>query len=198
MTNAVLAKLRALVTGASVEECQLCAQVLSGEHEHLLEVDARRLHCACLSCAESVGHERCPRGARYLRVQRRAVRLSGILIDDARWAELRVPVGLAFFTTRSRTGEVIATFPGRAGIIESFVPLKAWSALEQQFPVLKGVQPDVEALLVRRTSRHHDYFQVSADLCFELAELLRGATSTATSSELRVVQRFFEGLEAAP
>jgi Family of unknown function (DUF5947) len=198
MTNAVLAKLRALVTGASVEECQLCAQVLTGEHEHLLEVEARRLHCACLSCARALGHDPCPRAARYLRVQRRAARLSGVLIDDARWAELRVPVGLAFFTTRSRTGEVIATFPGRSGIIESFVPLKAWSALEQQFPVLKGVQPDVEALLVRRTSRHHDYFQVSADLCFELAELLRGVASTASSGELRVVQRFFERLEPAP
>jgi Family of unknown function (DUF5947) len=196
MTNAVLAKLRAFVTGASVEECQLCTQVLDGEHEHLLDVDARRLHCACRSCAQTVGQD--PRGARYLRVQRRAARLSGVLIDDARWAELRVPVGLAFFTTRSRTGEVIATFPGRAGIIESFVPLKAWSALEQQFPVLKGVLPDVEALLVRRTSRQHDYFQVSADLCFELAELLRGAASTASSGELRVVQRFFERLESAP
>jgi hypothetical protein len=104
-------------------------------------------------------------------------------------------VGLAFFTTRSRTGEVVATFPGRAGLIESFVPLKAWSALERRFAVLKSILPDVEALLVRRSLRHHDYFQVSIDHCYELASVLRGAEAPLSSPELAVVQAFFTRLE---
>jgi hypothetical protein len=194
MTNAVLAKLRAFVTGAPIEECELCAQAISVEHEHLLEPDARRVFCACKQCAVLFSQEQQRSSPRYLRVQRRVARLHGIDIDDAMWAELGVPVGLAFFTVRSRTGEVVATFPGRASIIETFVPLRAWSELERRFTMLKGILPDVEALLVRRSSRHHDYFQLSVDHCFELSKLLRGS-DTLASPELAVVQAFLARLD---
>jgi hypothetical protein len=195
MPNAVLAKLRAFVTGTAVEECELCAQSIAADHEHLLELDARRVFCACPACAALFAQEEQRQGPRYLRVDRRAARLHELSIDDVTWAELAVPVGLAYFTMRSRTGEVVATFPGRAGIIESFVPLKAWSALERRFPVLRRILPDVESLLVRRTSRHQDYFQVSVDHCFELSSLLRGAETPISSPELAAVQSFFARLE---
>jgi len=195
MTNAVLAKLRAFVSGTPVEECELCAEAISAEHEHLLEPDARRVFCACGACAQLFVEEHRQKGARYLRVDRRASRLAELEFDDGVWAELSVPVGLAFFTMRSRTGEVVATFPGRAGLIESFVPLKAYSELERRFPVLKGILPDVEALLVRRSLRHQDYFRVSIDHCYELAGLLRGADAPLSSPELAVVQAFFTRLD---
>jgi hypothetical protein len=195
MTNAVLAKLRSFVTGTAVEECELCAGAIAGEHEHLLEPDARRVLRACLSCVQLLAEEQRQLGARYLRVQRRAARLSDLFFDDAAWAELSVPVGLAFFTTRSRTGEVVVTFPGRAGLIEAFVPLKAWSDLERMFPALRRIAPDVEALLVRRTLRHQDYFQVSIDHCYELSALLRSSETPLSSPELGAVQAFFERLE---
>ena len=194
MTNAVLAKLRSFVTGTLVEECELCAQAIAGEHEHLLEPDARRVLRACLACVQLLAEEQRQLGARYLRVPRRAARLSDVFLDDAIWAELSVPVGLAFFTTRSRTGEVVATFPGRAGLIEAFVPLKAWSDLERMFPVLKRIAPDVEALLVRRTLRHQDYFQVSIDHCYELSGVLRSSEAPLPSPELGAVHAFFERL----
>ena len=194
MTNAVMAKLRAFVTRSSVEECELCADAISVEHEHLLEPDARRVFCACGACARLLSQEQQRQGARYLRVERRAARLDELHIDDGTWADLGVPVGLVFFTTRSRTGEVVATFPGRAGIIESFAPLKVWSELERRFPVLKGILPDVEALLVRRSSRHQDYLQVSIDHCYELSGLLRSSDAPLSSPELAVVQAFFERL----
>ncbi len=195
MTNAVLAKLRAFVTGTAVDECELCAESISGEHEHLLELDARRVFCACGACAALFSQEQQRQGPRYLRVDRRVARLQGLDIDDATWSDLAVPGGLAFFTVRSRSSEVVATFPGRAGIIESFVPLKAWSALERRFPVLRRMQPDVEALLVRRTSRHKDYFQVSVDHCYELSSLLREAEAAGASPELSAVQSFFVRLD---
>ena len=77
MTNAVLAKLRAFVTGTAIEECELCAETISVEHEHLLEPDARRVFCACTSCAALFSEEQQRQGARYLRLQRRAARLVG-------------------------------------------------------------------------------------------------------------------------
>ena len=195
MTNAVLAKLRAFVTGVPVEECELCAESISVEHEHLLEPDARRVFCACQACAALLSQEQQRQGARYLRVERRAARLHELDIDDSSWADMGVPVGLAFFSVRARTGEVVATFPGRAGIIESFVPLKAWSELERRFPLLKEIQPDVEALLARRTARHQDYFQVSIDHCYELSDLLRSADAPLSSPELAVVHGFFARLD---
>lgn len=195
MTNAVLAKLRAFVTGTPIEECELCAEAISVEHEHLLEPEARRVFCACPACAALFAQEQQRQGARYLRVDRRAARLHDVDIDDDTWSNLGVPVGLAFFTTRSRTGEVVATFPGRAGIIESYVPLKTWSDLEHRFPLIKGVLPDVEALLVRRTARHQDYFQVSIDHCYELSGLMRASDAPLSSPELSVVQTFFGQLE---
>lgn len=195
MTNAVLAKLRAFVTGTPVVECELCAESITLEHEHLLEQDARRVFCACQACASLFSQEQQRQGPRYLRLERRAARLLELDFDDLIWADLGVPVGLAYFTTRSRSGEVVATFPGRAGIIESFVPLKTWSALERRFPVIKGILPDVEGLLVRRSGRHHDYFQVSIDHCYELAGLLRAAESPLMSLDLAAVQSFFSELE---
>jgi hypothetical protein len=195
MSNAVLAKLRAFVTGTPAEECELCAEAISVEHEHLLEPEARRVFCACPACAALFAQEQHRHGARYLRVDRRAARLHEVDIDDDTWSELGVPVGLAFFTTRSRTREVVATFPGRAGIIESYVPLKTWAALEHRFPRILGVLPDVEALLVRRTVRHQDYFQVSIDHCYELSSLMRAADAPLSSPELSVVQNFFAKLE---
>jgi hypothetical protein len=195
MPNAVLARLRAFVTGTPVEECELCAEMISVEHEHLLERDARRVFCACPACAALFAKEQQRQGARYLRVERRAARLHQVDIDDDTWSELGVPVGLAFFTTRSRSGEVVATFPGRAGIIESYVPLKTWGALEHRFPCILGVLPDVEALLVRRTLRHQDYFQVSIDHCYELSGLMRACDAPLSSPELGVVQNFFAKLE---
>jgi hypothetical protein len=194
MTNAVMAKLRAFVTGTSLEECELCADVISVEHEHLLEPEARRVLCACAACAQLLSQEQERQGARYLRVERRAARLDELSIDDGTWSDLGVTAGLAFFTMRSKTGEVVATFPGRAGIVESFVPLKTWSELERRFPVLKGILPDVEALLVRRSSRHQDYLQVSIDHCYELSGLLRSSEAPVSSPELAVVQGFFERL----
>lgn len=191
MTNAVLAKLRAFVKGTPLEECELCAQSISLDHEHLLEPEARRVFCACPACAALFSQDQLRQGARYLRVQRRAARLSEVDIDDATWVELGVPVGLAFFTTRSRTGEVVATFPGRAGIIESFVPLRVWNELEHRYPAIKSVLPDVEALLVRRTLRQRDYYQVSIDHCYELSGLLRAAETPHASPELAPVQSYF-------
>ena len=46
MTNAVLAKLRSFVTGTPVEECELCAEAIAMEHEHLLRKKVR-VTCAC-------------------------------------------------------------------------------------------------------------------------------------------------------
>lgn len=195
MTNAVLAKLRALMTGAATAECELCACSIPTEHAHLLELEARRLVCACPECASLYAREQQRQAPRFLRVERRAVRVPELDFDDHTWADLGVTAALAFFTTRQRTGEVVATFPGRAGLIESFVPLRVWGDLERRYPVLKAILPEVEALLVRRTSRHREAFRVSIDHCYELSSLFRSAEAPITHPDVPSVQAFFARLE---
>jgi hypothetical protein len=198
MTNAVLAKLRALMTGAVASECELCACSMPTEHAHLLELEARRLVRACPDCASLHAREQQRQGPRFLRVERRAVRVPELDFDDYTWADLGVTATLAYFTARHRTGEVVATFPGRAGLIESFVPLRVWGELERRHPVLKAILPEVEALLVRRTSRHRDAFRVSIDHCYELSSLLRSAEAPSAHPDAASVQAFFTRLESAP
>lgn len=195
MPSAMLAKLRALVTGAPNEECELCSRVIAEDHEHLLEPDARRVLCACAACAarHSPGAPRS--SARYLKVESRVSSLDEVQIDEVAWAELQVPASVGFFAVRSRTGEVVATFPGRAAMIETFVPLKAWGALERQFPVLKSLLPDIEGLLFRRTARHRRFLRASIDHCYELSSLLRESESPCAAQDAPVVQVFFDRLE---
>lgn len=195
MPSAMLAKLRALVTGASNEECELCARVITSEHEHLLEPDARRVLCACAACAARLSPSWPRPGARYLKVESRVAALDELQIDEGAWAELQVPASLGFFAVRSRTAEVVATFPGRAGLIETFVPLKAWGALERQFPVLKSLLPDVEGLLFRRVARQRRYLRASIDHCYELASLLRESGVQGVAHDAPAVQVFFDRLE---
>jgi hypothetical protein len=196
MTNAVLSKLRALVRGVETAACEQCGQALAASEAPVLQPEARRLLHVCLACADALSRQ--GSGVRYLRVQRRAVRLTGFQLPSRIWRELEVPVGLAFFRVRAASGEVLVTFPGRAGLIEAFAPLRAWRHLEQLNLDLCSLRPDVEALLVRRTSRHCDYFRVSMDYCYELSSLVRSLESTAlnaASPELPAVESFFQRLE---
>lgn len=190
----MLSRLKSFVSRRDAETCEICAQPLQGESERqVLDSEARRILVCCDACAHDQPAE--ARVPRYLRVERRAVRLP-LQIGDASWADLGVPTALAYFSARRRSGEVVATFPGRRGLVEAFVPLKPWCELELAYPVLKGLLPEVEALLVRRNLRHQDYFQVSIDHCYELAHLIRQVGPAAALAEHDAVHEFFSRIDA--
>lgn len=152
------------------ERCALCAEPLGTEHPHLLELATRRLVCACEACGLLLSARA---DARYRRVLRRSARLVGFRMSDGAWSALGVPVGLAFFTVASLRDEVIAAYPGPAGAVEAVVDRRAWDAVAADNPVLRELEPDVEALLVRRGPEAADYLRVSIDACYELTGLIR-------------------------
>ena len=158
------------------EKCELCAAPLAGEHDHLLE-GSRRLVCACGACARLFpGKTSAPRGegeggARYRFVARRASRLA-LVLPEALWNRLDVPIGVAFFVPGAN-GSARAIYPGAAGAVEAPVPREGWAALVAACPVAGELEPDVEALLVDRTGEEPRTFRVSIDLAFELAGILR-------------------------
>jgi hypothetical protein len=180
------------------ERCALCAEPLGTEHPHLFELVNRKLVCACEACCLLLADRA---DARYRRVLRRSARLVGFRMSDTVWSALGVPVGLAFFSVASIRDQVIAAYPGPAGAIEAFVDRRAWDAVATDNPILRELEPDVEALLVHRGPGAADYLRVSIDACYQLTGLIRSRWQGISGGDdlARVVRDFVRSLgEAAP
>jgi hypothetical protein len=193
MTALALSKMRRFVARPATAACELCAAALTEPHDHLLEPEHRHLYCVCRAC-----HLLFPSSgaARLLRVNPRATRLTDVDVDDATWAALGIPVGLAFFFTTHRSDEVMATFPGPAGTVESTVPRGVWRRLCDASPALARIVHDTEALLVSRTGARRHCFHVSIDRCYELAGLLRSRRGPMSMIDTGALDAFFADLDA--
>jgi hypothetical protein len=154
------------------ERCDLCAEPVPPEHRHLIDVQERRLLCACQACAILFDHAGAG-GGRYRLLPRDSRALPGFDLDDALWRSLDVPVELAFFFSSSTAGKVVAFYPAPAGATESLLQLEAWDELVRRNPVLETMEPDVEALLVNRTGGSAQHWLVPVDRCYELVGLIR-------------------------
>src|SRR5690349_62961 len=129
-----LQTLRRYLPGRRVERCDLCGTVLPLRHAHLLEIEHRRLVCACEACAILFEH----RGASHYRRVGRDIRyLDDFQITDSEWSGLMIPIGLAFFVYDSPLGRMRAMYPGPAGATESLLPLTSWSAIAARHPALQ-------------------------------------------------------------
>jgi hypothetical protein len=165
------AALRRYLRPRRVQECcELCGLVLGPEHPHLLETGRRQLLCACDACALLFSHRA---DGKYRRLPRRSQFLPNFRLSDVQWAGLQIPIDLAFFFQSTPAGRVLALYPSPAGTIESVLPLEAWDELARENPVLRDLEPDVEALLVNRVGPARDYYRVSIDECYKLVGLLR-------------------------
>jgi hypothetical protein len=176
------------------ERCELCGAAVADEHPHLLEPASRRLLCCCNPCALLFDGQP---GARYRRVPRRVESWPDVRLTEAQWADLRLPIDLAFFVPSTPEGRVRAFYPSPAGAVESLLPLEAWHALVAENPVLGGLEPDVEALLVNRVGGQECY-RVPIDECYRLVGLIR-AHWRGLSGGTEVwgqIGRFFAGLNA--
>src|SRR5947209_16200474 len=94
-------------------------------------------------------------------------------LTDAQWESLRIPVSMAFFSYNTAAQRVMALYPSPMGPTESLLTLETWEDLEQRNPVLREMEPDVEALLVNRTGGRRDCFLVPVDECYKLVGLIR-------------------------
>ena len=156
----------------AVERCGMCSGVVPDDHDHVVDRESRGLICACRACWLLVTSDGAGAG-RYRAVPDRYVALDEFGIPESRWAELQIPVSIAFFFENSSLGNVAAFYPGPAGVTESLLPLDAWGDLVAGNPLLGSLAPDVEALLVRVTREATEAFIVPVAACYELAGLLR-------------------------
>jgi Family of unknown function (DUF5947) len=156
------------------ERCELCTAPIADDHGHLVDLAARNLLCACRGChllflSEGAG------GGHYRSVPDRYLAFPEFSLSPAQWDSLQIPVSVAFLFVNSSLGRVAAFYPGPAGATESELPLDTWAELVTANPTLAGLEPDVEAFLVRaRPNRSGaQCYLVPIDACYELVGHLR-------------------------
>src|SRR5579884_1800509 len=179
---------------AAPERCDLCGAALPPDHPHLVEVANRRLRCACTACAVLFSS---PAAGEYRRVPGRLQRLTDFRLTDTQWLGLDLPINLAFFVPTTAAGRVVALYPSPGGATEALPPPDAWQDVVESNPVLRALEPDVEALLVNRLGAEPAYYRVGIDECYKLVGLVRThwrglSGGTAVWEE---INRFFAALK---
>lgn len=196
-----LAALRAFIQIARAdgagERCAMCAIPIPSEHRHLVDTVERTIKCMCPHCHLLFSDPGAAAG-RYRHIPTRHRRIEGFEVSDAEWNDLQIPVALAFFFHNSDQDRVVAFYPGPAGATESLLPLDAWSRLTARHGELADLEPDVEAVIVRRGDGRSLAFIVPIDRCYELTGRLRlhwsgfdGGRDAAVA-----IDRFFDDVEA--
>ncbi len=169
---AVLQRLLAPRPKPAGESCEMCAEPVSLEHSHVVRLDQRQLMCTCRGCALLFTNSGAGQG-RYRTVPDRVLSDPEFQFDLARWDQLAIPVGLAFLFTNSSLEQTVAFYPSPAGATESELNSESWAEIADDTPLLGQLEPDVEALLLRRTDDGVVCYLVPIDLCYELVGLVR-------------------------
>ena len=156
------------------ERCELCGEQISEEHNHLVDLQARSLMCACRGCfllftPDGSG------GNHFKAVPDRYFAFTDVHLTSSQWDALQIPVSVAFFFLNSTIDRVAAFYPSPAGATESLLSLDVWDDLVGANPELATLLPDVEAILVRtdRETNEIEVYLVPIDACYELVGHLR-------------------------
>ena len=176
------------------ESCDLCGTSVPDDHRHLLQLDERRIDCACEACwAMRAGD------AAYRPVGTRTAWLPELDLSEERWASFAIPIGLAFFMRSSVAGGVVGLYPSPAGATESELDLASWDSLVADNPVLEGLEPDVEGLIVNRLADPREYAIAPIDRCYMLVGIVKASwegISGGVGLE-RAIAGFFDELREA-
>ncbi len=156
------------------ERCELCGEEIRDEHDHLVDLAARSLMCACRGCyllftPEGAG------GNHFKAVPDRYLGFPDLELTPEQWDSLQIPVSVAFFFVNSTLERVAAFYPSPAGATESLLSLDVWDDIVRDKPELGTLLPDVEAILVRadRDGAPAEVYLVPIDACYELVGHLR-------------------------
>src|SRR5450432_3508966 len=109
---------------------------------------------------------------------------------------------MAFFFASGSAARVIALYPSPAGATESLLPLETWDFIAGENPILRTMEPDVEALLVNRLGPQRgysagEYFLLPIDECFKLVGLVRAHWHgfSGGAEVWRQLERYFSALK---
>jgi hypothetical protein len=151
--------------------CERCGAPIAAAHYHHVDLESRRFFCSCRACwLVPAAHG----GGESVRAVPDRYVSGPFSLTDPQWDALDVPVGMAFFMFNSTMGRMIAFYPSRAGATESALPLAAWCDVERVNPWLRSAEPDVEAIVLRKSdATRYDAFIVPIDACYDLVGRIR-------------------------
>ncbi len=156
------------------ERCEMCAEPIADEHQHVVGLETRSLMCTCRACYLLFTDQSAQ--LRYRSVPDRYLSFPDFAFDQAAWDDLQIPVGLTFLFRNSVQDRVVAFYPSPAGATESELSLESWDRVSRANPQLALLLPDVEALLIYRTDHGRGDFRcllVPIDICYELVGTMR-------------------------
>ncbi|MFI0941397.1 DUF5947 family protein [Streptomyces sp. NPDC021020] len=154
------------------ERCELCGAGTGGGHRHLVDTERRTLACACRACAMLFENPGSAHG-RFRTVPDRWLTDPGHTVDDEAWELLRIPVGVVFFFRNAALDRFVALYPSPAGATESELDPASWQQVLERTRLAAELQPDVEALLLRRDGDGCACYLVPIDACYELVGRMR-------------------------
>jgi hypothetical protein len=166
------------------------------EHRHVVDRADRRLLCACAACGLAFVDQT---KGRFRSVPETVRAEASPSLGSADLRALGVPVGLAFFFRPSSLARWIGVFPSPAGPTEAELADTAWNALAAKSTLVRSIEDDVEALLVRcERSGDATVLVVPIDVCYELTALLRQSWRGIDGGDdaRRVLDEFFVELAA--
>jgi Family of unknown function (DUF5947) len=150
------------------EVCEMCGEPIGGGHSHVVNLAARTLMCTCRACFLLFTRQGAAQG-RYKAVPDRCLYDPDAAITPVQWDAIQIPVSMAFFFVNSDLERFVAFYPSPAGATESMLELDTWGEILAANPELAAPEPDVEALLVRRTPEgRFECWLVPIDACYEL------------------------------
>jgi hypothetical protein len=120
-------------------------------------------------------------------------------LTPVQWAELGIPVALAFCFRDSQRDSGVVCYPGPAGITDAELESTAWDVIAAATPLAQELEHDVEALLVHssRGATSLACYLVPISTAYELVGRLRGSWqgfSGGTESDVELA-RFFTELD---
>lgn len=179
---------------APVEHCELCNEVLSTDHHHLLDLTSQQLVCSCQACSVLFSAQR----GKYRLIPRRYLALSDFSMTDEQWDDLMIPVNMVYIFRNTVAQRVMAFYPSPAGAMESLLSLESWEALVRNNPILNTLEPDVEALLTNRVRNAREHYIVPIDACYQLVGLIRVSWRGLSGGEAawKAIAEFFANVRA--
>ncbi|MGW5726267.1 DUF5947 family protein [Nocardia beijingensis] len=156
------------------ERCEMCAEPIAEQHQHVVNVEGRQLMCVCRGCYLLFVDQKAE--LRYRAVPDRYLAFPDFTISRAEWDALDIPVSLAFFFRNSALDRTVAFYPGPGGATESELPLGQWNSILDRHPELDVLAPDVEALLIRVPDRRTERaacLLLPIDACYEFVGRMR-------------------------
>lgn len=150
----------------------MCGVEVGPSHGHVADLENQRLLCACRPChllftGTGAG------GGRFRALPEVVRWVKGIAISEVQWDDLQIPVDLVFVFRQGQAEHHSACYPGPGGATESLLDLSSWDAVLEANPVLRMVEPDVEAVLLRRSRAGVEGYLVPIDVCYALVGLVR-------------------------